>query len=521
MKKITLPIIRLLKCKVSSSLAFACACTLQINAADVSITSTDVDVLQVTKTASQADWPDVIAAYITDRAKKQVALSVMEDMKAKLTSYTFLIELFPETSEMLKQMGASWISNEGAERMKRKLVTDLTNIPVKILSLRSDFAKNDKTGNPTHLKYRNPYFAYSYILYVGLLDVHNSSDRDFEKFKPAALKAVDLLIKECATDREIKGIDTNLVDSTSKKLSLFRAAINSLPMKPGTTSSLAISDIHNRSQLEVKNELGKYIRDIQLNLEESIDALRNTNNKEAYKDIRISDSDFNKLIYMTETVFELYEYIVKRDYSEASLSAIMLLRKTEVLTDPRWARWITLAGSFSSADTAEEKYNFIDKITDPISDYLNKRNTSRGEFYLGINAYLGVRYAYEKIEGSNISDSVLGVTAPLGLELGLGLGNNYIPYAGLLLAPFDVGTPATTRLRSSDVDGENIDDTGTTWEQIATPGCYILFALSKRYPVSLGIGTQYNPRLAVDGISGQKSWQIGGFLSIDIPLLRF
>lgn len=512
---------------------------------------------QLSTEASQANWPDVIAAYVTDRAKKQVALSIIEDLKDRLEKYTIMATLFPETSAFLKALGPSWISDEGADRIRRKLIADFTNLPVLIMDLKKGVGSGHESADRTPLKYRKPEIAFAYALYAGMLKVH-VNDRDFSHFVGGAREAMDRLVKHLENDATTPGYDADQVEAAGMYFQAFQAALTRLeqiandPDERSAFQALSKKDIFKdldsaKAALDLYVEkaydcMRVAIRELEkgYRIEEDLsaletleeDLLRKKAQKMAIPETamheknvlgkRIADNKamIQSISFLCETTFEIYEYITRRDYRNAALSAILLARKTEVLTDKRWGRWIHMAGSFSSADTAQEKYDFIDSITDPISDYLNKRNLVGWEPYLGINAYLGGRYAYEDVRHSDQSDTVMGLSAPVGLEFGIGTGCDWMPYIGILGFPIDVGKPATARLRSSDIDGNNIEDQGTTWEEIVSPGAQLVFALTRRYPVTLGIGAQYTPRIEVDGATGYSSWQYGVTLGIDVPLLR-
>jgi hypothetical protein len=472
---------------------------------------------QLSATASQANWPDVIAAYVTDRAKKQVALSIIEDLKDKLRKYTIMSTLFPETSAFLEAMGPSWISDEGADRIRRKLVADFTNLPILIMNLEKGIGTGDEPADKTPLKYRKPELAFAYALYVGILEVHVNG-RDFSRFVKGARGAIDRLVEGLDEDAANPAYDALQVGKAGAYFKAFQAALAKLSeISPDPDERNVLLKLSSK---EVFHDVTSTKAALDLYIEKAYDCMRAALNHLLEQEMPEQHAMLQKVSFMCETTFEVYEYITRRDYRNAALSAILLVRKVEVLTDRRWGRWIHMAGSFSSAETAQEKYDFLDSIADPISDYLNKRNLVGMEPYLGINAYLGGRYAYENIRHSDQSDTVLGLTAPVGLEFGVGTGCSWMPYVGLLGFPIDVGKPATARLRSSDIDGNHIEDQGTTWEEIVSPGVYMVFALTRRYPVTLGIGAQYTPRIEVDGAAGYASWQYGVTLGIDVPLLR-
>jgi hypothetical protein len=487
--------------------------------------------------ASRADWPDVIAAYITDRAKKQIALSVIEDLKDKLKDYTIMSRLFPETAAFLTQMGPSWISDEGADRIRRKLIADFTQLPVVIIGLEPGVGAKEGHTDKTPLKYRKPEVALAYVLYAGMLEVH-THDRDFSHFTTGARKAIGELVAALDADKDQHGFNREQMAEAKRYFELFKIVVDQMDIvakgakgdqeREDLIRSLSSKELFRDADL-ARTALDLYIEKAYDCMRAATDALSREVGSSPEAPVAregkpgspspVNQEQVKSIIFLCETTFEIYEYITRRDYRNAALSAILLARKTGVLTDKRWGRWIHMAGSYSSAETAQEKYDFLDSITDPISDYLNKRNAVAWEPYLGINAYLGGRYAYEDVRHSDHSDAVIGLTAPVGLELGCGTGWAWMPHVGVLGFPIDVGKPATARLRSSDVGGDTIEDQGTTWEEIVSPGAYLVFAISRRYPISLGVGAQYTPRIEIDGNPG-SSWQYGVILGIDVPLLR-
>ena len=161
-----------------------------------------------------------------------------------------------------------------------------------------------------------------------------------------------------------------------------------------------------------------------------------------------------------------------------------------------------------------------------------KKNTA---FNVSLNAYIGGYFGRsvnttDEIDGNN---SKVGVTAPIGIAVSLGLGHykkNGPPVGALSLfaSLIDVGAIAGYRLN----DDSTALDQKVTLNDIFTPGGYLVYGIGLPFkglsyvPLSIGYGWQYGSKLynKKDGklsISDKSRWRSNWFITVDIPLANF
>ena len=83
-----------------------------------------------------------------------------------------------------------------------------------------------------------------------------------------------------------------------------------------------------------------------------------------------------------------------------------------------------------------------------------------------------------------------------------------------------VGTVASFRFKSTDTD----EPPALTFSQILAPGVFAVFGISQRYPISVGVGAQFVPKLRRPVGGGENLFdviRVGAFFAIDVPIFRF
>jgi hypothetical protein len=139
-----------------------------------------------------------------------------------------------------------------------------------------------------------------------------------------------------------------------------------------------------------------------------------------------------------------------------------------------------------------------------------------------VNAYVGGSIGLEHISQAH-SNSVGfgGLSVPIGAEVGWPLGNGGgVDSISIFVPLIDVGTVASFRFKSPDTDQQP----ALTFSQIVAPGAFAVFGITQKYPVSIGVGAQFVPKLRRPAGGGNGLFdaiRYGAFVAIDVPIFRF
>ncbi len=180
--------------------------------------------------------------------------------------------------------------------------------------------------------------------------------------------------------------------------------------------------------------------------------------------------------------------------------ALLLMRYFSIDgLDENLKKLISIAGEVSTANTAGDVERAFQKYALPVASYRIKRKERTSWM---INAYLGAGPSYYKSE----DDIEFTINAPIGLEFAKSFKSKRGSWS-LFLPLLDVGNVVNYRIDEIKASGTG-DDRSFKFENIVSPGAYVVFGLSKRFPFSWGIGYQTNPD------------RINTFLAFDLPLFR-
>lgn len=147
-----------------------------------------------------------------------------------------------------------------------------------------------------------------------------------------------------------------------------------------------------------------------------------------------------------------------------------------------------------------------------------------------INSYIGVSY-FKSIYNSkdannkNVYVNTFGASLPIGVNFSLSTRNKYVGAVSLFASVVDLGAVASYRLSTSEnVSSQALPD--FTFQNILSPGGFLIFNRLFKSPLALGIGRQIAPQLTnikngVADISDKKTWRTGVFLAVDIPFFNF
>ncbi|MGB3463717.1 MAG: hypothetical protein WBA74_00530, partial [Cyclobacteriaceae bacterium] len=190
----------------------------------------------------------------------------------------------------------------------------------------------------------------------------------------------------------------------------------------------------------------------------------------------------------------------EKDYKRFNKTFIQYFSTVSI--DEKLNKLLALAGEASTARTAGDVKKVFQKYALPVASYRIKR---REPNQLMINAYVGG--GVTKIERSSLnfqSEPVWVLNAPVGLEYSnpMRIDSFYKGSWSVFLPLLDVGNVINYRIE------DPADDRDVQIEEILSPGIYVVFGLSNRFPFSLGVGYQGNPN------------RLGAFIAFDLPLFK-
>lgn len=225
-------------------------------------------------------------------------------------------------------------------------------------------------------------------------------------------------------------------------------------------------------------------------------------------------------------VLAIYGEIQNQDFLRGGEDLLSFLRSLDSEPqDPRnpSAAWkvmdeldylINVAGPIASAKDQTSLNIAIKTILTPAGTYTLKRQVCGGHLFL--NGYLGFEAGCETFIGQNRHAAFTSLAAPVGIEYSW--GNMGGPTSiGILLAPVDLGNIVQVRYNSS------YQSNSVSWREVTNPGLYVVFGLTRNYPVSIGVGAKYLPNTnnASTGTPMVRSMQFGMFLAWDVPFVKW
>ena len=202
-----------------------------------------------------------------------------------------------------------------------------------------------------------------------------------------------------------------------------------------------------------------------------------------------------------KSTVEAWFLIQEQNYSEAIAHLLPLI---DTLLTSKYAgnidyinellKLIKIGGEVSQAKSDGEVKNIISKYTLPVASYRAKRNQ---DYTIMLNAYSGIGGNYFS-DSSNLSAVI---SAPIGFEIS---SNNRTKSSSLsiFMCIVNIGNIIDYRLLNTK------SDEVVNFNKIFSPGLFVLYGMSKKYPLSIGAGYQFNP----------ERFEI--FFGLDLPLLR-
>lgn len=194
----------------------------------------------------------------------------------------------------------------------------------------------------------------------------------------------------------------------------------------------------------------------------------------------------------------------------------------------------TFMSAVADAKTSDEVTDAIEAFALPPGSSRVKRETS---FNVSLNAYAGLYYGYEKIQGVVADRSFTslnqfnsyGLTAPIGIAVSKGKFSNFLVPSGhghwshsLFVSVVDLGAVAAFRFQASNDSVKQIPS--IQLKDIFSPGVFWSVGIPK-CPLSINVGVQLGPNLRkveskVNDYSNNLYWRYSFSLCVDLPVLN-
>jgi len=182
-------------------------------------------------------------------------------------------------------------------------------------------------------------------------------------------------------------------------------------------------------------------------------------------------------------------------------------------------RWISFSAELGSAKSSEDVRSALERFALPPASYITKRYPADSAPGRGIgiyiNSYLGVSGGVESLGGTNKASKTrgfAGFSLPIGLEVSDPRGQR-----SLLLSVLDLGALASYRIGGDSVQAAP----NVALSNVIAPGLFVTYSFSRSFPVAIGAGWQYAPRLRTVGKDEPRdASRFGLFVATDVPLFR-
>ena len=233
---------------------------------------------------------------------------------------------------------------------------------------------------------------------------------------------------------------------------------------------------------------------------------------------------------VTGHAFSLFSDLQAERYGSAVQNLVNMLSTVAIASPSVESRWqrtsqeLLFYGNFmanvASAQNADDMRSALLGAALPPGSSRVKREEP---FNIGLNTYLGLGGGVEVL--NNTGDGkrtagTIGLSLPVGLSVSWKFKKEHALSYSVLLSVLDLGAVAAFRL--GDPNAEALPDLKI--ENFVAPGAYFLFNIP-RSPFSLGVGSQYGPRvrsITANGVQSQASaWRWGGFIGMDVPIFSF
>lgn len=219
-------------------------------------------------------------------------------------------------------------------------------------------------------------------------------------------------------------------------------------------------------------------------------------------------------------VKELYFDTRQSNYTSAVADASFLLTEIYGQDWPQrksFLRYGNFMATVSEARSSDEMAAAIEAFAYPAGSSRLKKHS---EMSVGLNAYPGLGLRGDLFDGT--TEGSFYIPASLGFAFNKGLKNNWGSLS--FYAPvIDVGALFAFRFK----DNSTSISPQIKWENIVSPGGYLVYGVGHDLPLALGVGGQFAPSLKKvlpNGdveIDASRRFRPNVFLTVDIPITHF
>ena len=456
-----------------------------------------------------------VTDFILARAKEEFAAIFLEDMLKRLEQPrdTAIAKLFPHTKSMLV-IGKDDITQlfPIGNNMRTVLQSDLEELPGNIISvLRASDKKNCS---------------------YAIMDAGWIMYQDMRAAVPLKKLLLDLKRVDLSSCASIDiGEYNNVIDDLVDLVKTYEASPEAVMKFPQNNNGLffTLQDIQTTAQNSFLGS-GSRINDDRATFQRYVSLVLQLFG-ELKKSTFLSDGTIDMIDVIESALRDIWsiaEPITTQEYARAAVATSSVIAQQKLFDDSRTAltayKYLSFAASMTSARTPEEARKALEAAALPVGSYRVKQKRT----VWSLNAFAGACYASEYTD-LKINSRPVGSVAPmvsLGISCSWKLRNKGLfRYGGLYLQTLDLGAVASYRIKTSNIDQEDIAQAPEVgFDQIFAPGLFGYLSLGKG--VVVGAGANLAPRLRelkADEIVKRKSsvLQVGGFLAIDIPVFAF
>jgi hypothetical protein len=181
---------------------------------------------------------------------------------------------------------------------------------------------------------------------------------------------------------------------------------------------------------------------------------------------------------------DVVNHTSNKNYAAALTAAVGLANDLGLAAKlPTWLMtYAGFAAELASAKDADAAQKVIEAAAAPVGSYENKRQ--HGNVALTASIFPGIGGGLEWLTSDNVTGGNqgqhVGMFAPIGLDLTLGLGKGYS--VGLFISALDIGSLVDYRLDEDKVNTENGEakvesEPEVGFAQTISPGAYVNFGL--------------------------------------------
>ncbi|MFN0033858.1 MAG: hypothetical protein ACKVUS_02250 [Saprospiraceae bacterium] len=533
---------------------------------------------------SVAGFADGVARFLVKRTKQELSQAFFADFKRAVEKDTFLRIFCPATKQQMLFIDTEvYQFHNYLEGIREAFITDMTALPGNTeLYMRDNYADKEAgkisidllhlaqqmvDGEPPidmidYLASRSSAIQKAkkdelalYNMAGGLrfLNLVSESLRNPESQDSLMPWYTGSEIREIFDDPKVFRLYLGLLWQKSNKISFVNAAgtdpvgMREILGKAGTSADLFESWRKSLESLgEVTHSLQRSLRanaatptsvsDDFFRYSQSLTNLMQSVNQTGRLVLeRKSDLIPEKYIFLMRQSNSLYFNVRQRNYTGAIGNVIYFLdflnkENHENKGIAKMLKYANFVASIAEANSPDEIEQAIEVFALPPGSSRMKKQP--GRFAVALNAYTGLAGGMEYLGSDTSPKGVGAVAAPIGLSCSWGLGRKsknatdktkFYDWGsiGFFVPLIDVG--AVTAFRFEDSTYQNLPE--LTWENILSPGLYLVYDVPGKWPMALGLGAQAGPNLrkvSETGLSIDKSGvRVGAFLTVDIPITFF